>query len=405
MEAFFEFEKPIVNLEKKLQDLRELAKQEGVDFGDEINILEKKVSTLIDETYAKLTPWQKVQLSRHPSRPYSRDYIDLLFPDFMELHGDRTFSDDQAILGGIATWPPVRPGVLPGGQAAQLPESERTSILILGHQKGRNTKQKMERNFAMARPEGYRKAMRLMQMAARLKMPILCLIDTPGAYPGMDAEERGQSQAIAASIEVMFQLGVPSMGIVIGEGGSGGALAIGVNNVLLMMEYSYYSVIAPESCAAILWSDSSLAERASEKLKMSPPELHRLGVIDGIIPEPKGGAHRDWNLAASMIREALIKNLQPMIDRMHGHVNSKSSEKTSAKSAAKSSKPNGKANGKANGKSTKAKDEGSSSQVIGENHGGSSGEDSAAYFIDQRIEKFRKMGDLALAHAPITPGA
>jgi acetyl-CoA carboxylase carboxyl transferase subunit alpha len=350
MEAFFEFEKPIVNLEKKLQDLRELAKQEGVDFGDEINILEKKVSTLIDDTYAKLTPWQKVQLSRHPSRPYSRDYVDLLFPDFMELHGDRTFGDDQAILTGIATWPPVRPGV----QADQLPESERTSILIVGHQKGRNTKQKMERNFAMARPEGYRKAMRLMQMADRLKMPILCLIDTPGAYPGMDAEERGQSQAIASSIEVMFQLGVPSMGIVIGEGGSGGALAIGVNNVLLMMEYSYYSVIAPESCAAILWSDSSLAERASEKLKMSPPELHRLGVIDGIIPEPKGGAHRDWNLAASMMREALIKNLQPMIDKMHG-------------------------------KSAKAKD--------------------GSLFIDQRIDKFRKMGDLALAHAPITPGA
>jgi acetyl-CoA carboxylase carboxyl transferase subunit alpha len=348
MEAFFEFEKPIVNLEKKLQDLRELAKQEGVDFGDEINILEKKVSTLIDETYAKLTPWQKVQLSRHPGRPYSRDYVDILFPDFMELHGDRAFSDDQAILAGVATWPPVVPGA-----TEQLPESERIPVLILGHQKGRNTKQKMERNFAMARPDGYRKAIRLMQMADRLKMPVICLIDTPGAYPGMDAEERGQSQAIAASIECMFQLGVPSIGVVIGEGGSGGALAIGVTNALFMMEYSYYSVIAPESCAAILWSDSSLAERASEKLKMSPPELLRMGVIDGIIPEPKGGAHRDWNLAANMLREAMLKNLQPLIKKM--------------------AKP-----GKKNDRST---------------------------FIDPRIEKFRKMGEIALAHAPITPGA
>jgi acetyl-CoA carboxylase carboxyl transferase subunit alpha len=349
MEAFFEFEKPIANLEKKLQDLRELAKQEGVDFTDEIAILERKMATLIDETFAKLTPWQKVQLSRHPSRPYTRDYVDLLFPDFMELHGDRTFGDDQAILAGIATWPPTKPGET----ARPLPESEKLPILILGHQKGRNTKQKMERNFAMARPEGYRKAIRLMQMADRLKMPVLCLIDTPGAYPGLDAEERGQSQAIAQSIEVMFGLNVPSVGIVIGEGGSGGALAVGVTNTLLMMEYSYYSVIAPESCAAILWSDSSLAERASEKLKMSPPELLRMGVIDGIIPEPKGGAHRDWNKAATAIHGALHESMGKMIIQMQ----KKSSSKTPKQ------------------------------------------------FQEARTLKFRKMGDLALAHAPVTSGA
>jgi acetyl-CoA carboxylase carboxyl transferase subunit alpha len=294
MEAFFDFEKPIVALETKLQDLRELAKQEGVDFSNEITILEKKMSTLIDETYAKLTPWQKVQLSRHPSRPYTRDYIDLLFPDFMELHGDRTFSDDQAILGGVATW-------------------NGTPIMILGHQKGRTTKQKMERNFGMAKPEGYRKAMRLMSLADRSKMPILTLIDTPGAYPGIEAEERGQSQAIAESITLMFGLTVPIVTIVIGEGGSGGALAVGVGNQVLMQEYSTYSVISPESCASILWSDSSLAERASDRLKMNPPDLLRMGVIDAIIPEPKGGAHRDWNLAAQYLREALTTTLDPLI--------------------------------------------------------------------------------------------
>src|SRR3954463_13074697 len=200
MEAFFDLEKPIVNLEKKLVDLRELAKQEGVDFAAEISILEKKVSALIDETYAKLTPWQRVQLSRHPSRPYTRDYVDLLFPDFMELHGDRTFSDDPALLAGIATWPPA----LDGAQ----PDADRSPVLIIGHQKGRTTKQKMERNFGMVRPDGYRKAIRLLKLANRAQMPVLTFIDTPGAYPGLEAEERGQSQAIAESIEVMFGLSV-----------------------------------------------------------------------------------------------------------------------------------------------------------------------------------------------------
>lgn len=297
MEAFFDFEKPIVSLEKKLQDLRELSRQEGVDFGREIDVLEKKVAQLIDQTYSKLTPWQKVQLSRHPNRPYTRDYVDALFPDFMELRGDRTYGDDQAILGGMASWK---------GQP----------VLILGHQKGRSTKQKMERNFGMARPEGYRKAMRLMELANRSKMPIITWIDTPGAYPGLDAEERGQSQAIAESIRMMFGLQVPVIAIVIGEGGSGGALAIGVANRVLMQEYGVYSVISPESCASILWSDSSLAERAAERLKMTPADLVRLQVIDGVIPEPKGGAHRDWKLAIDHIGNAIDEHLTPLLKIM-----------------------------------------------------------------------------------------
>jgi acetyl-CoA carboxylase carboxyl transferase subunit alpha len=352
MEAFFDFEKPIATLEKKLQDLQELAKQEGVDFANEISILEKKVVSLIDEIYSKLTPWQKVQLSRHPNRPYTRDYVDALFPDFMELKGDRTFGEDQAILGGIATWPPLKPGQTAEANPGDPNYEKRIPILILGHQKGRTTKQKMERNFGMAKPEGYRKAMRLMQMAERAKMPILTFIDTPGAYPGADAEERGQSQAIAESIQLMFSLTVPVMAVVIGEGGSGGALAIGVANHVLMQGYTTYSVISPESCASILWSDSTLAERASEKLKMSPSELLKLGVIDGIIPEPKGGAHRDWNEACSLMRQALIKNFV---------ITPKKSQKSKAASSSS----------------------------------GSSGN-----FMTERMEKFRKMGKLAIQQAP-----
>jgi acetyl-CoA carboxylase carboxyl transferase subunit alpha len=347
MEAFFDFEKPIVNLEKKLQDLRELASQEGVDFTNEINILEGKVATLINDTYGRLTSWQKVQLSRHPNRPYTRDYVDLLFPDFMELCGDRTFSDDQAILGGIATWPPSL-NKESGDKNLKLdPSKKRTSVLIIGHQKGRTTKQKMERNFGMARPEGYRKCMRLMDLAQRCKMPILTFIDTPGAYPGLEAEERGQSQAIAESIQLMFTLKVPIISTVIGEGGSGGALAIGVANKVLMQEYSTYSVISPESCASILWSDSSLAERASEKLKMSPADLNRLGVADGIIPESKGGANRDWIQSAGFLCTALIETMEPLL-------------KTWAKNP-----------------------------------------DS---LVQDRIEKFRGMGSKFMAHAPIASG-
>jgi acetyl-CoA carboxylase carboxyl transferase subunit alpha len=293
MEAFFDFEKPIAALEKKLEDLRELSTQEGMNLTKEVASLEKKVATLIEETYAKLSSWQRVQLSRHPSRPYTKDYIDALFPDFMELHGDRTFSDDQAIIGGVAT--------LDG-----------KPIMILGHQKGRTTKQKMERNFGMAKPEGYRKAIRLMDMANRTRMPILTLIDTPGAYPGIETEERGQAQAIAESIQFMFTLNVPVIAVVIGEGGSGGALALGVANKVFMQEFATYSVISPEGCASILWSDATLAERASDKLKMSPADLKRVGVIDGVVPEPKGGAHRSPTLAAESLRKTVTTALKEL---------------------------------------------------------------------------------------------
>jgi acetyl-CoA carboxylase carboxyl transferase subunit alpha len=352
MEAFFEFEKPIVNLEKQLLSLRELARQGGVDFSAEIAVLEKKVTQLIDETYSRLTPWQKVQLSRHPNRPYTRDYVDALFPGFMELQGDRLFQDDQAILGGVALWPPA-----PLDGSNDLPEARKVPVLILGHQKGRTTKQKMERNFAMAKPEGYRKAMRLMDLAHRSKMPILTFIDTPGAYPGIDAEERGQSQAIAESIHKMFELDVPIVSVIIGEGGSGGALAIGVGNRVLMQEYSTYSVISPESCASILWSDSSLAERASEKLKMNPPDLLRLGVIDAIVPEPKGGAHRDWPGAFRHLREALVRQMNPLLG-------------TEAPRARKTAKA----------KTKKS--------------------ETALSLIEARIAKFRAMGERAIGHAP-----
>jgi acetyl-CoA carboxylase carboxyl transferase subunit alpha len=348
MDAVFDFEKPIVALEKKLQDLKELARQEGVDFTTEIAVLEKKVVQLIDETYSRLNPWQKVLLSRHPNRPYTRDYVDALFPTFMELQGDRLFGEDQAILGGVAMWPPVEPGKEPPV------ESEQTPVLILGHQKGRTTKHRMERNFGMARPEGYRKAMRLMQLAERAKMPVICFIDTPGAYPGLDAEERGQSQAIAESIHLMFTLNVPSIAVVIGEGGSGGALAIGVANRVLMQEYSTYSVISPESCASILWSDSSLAERASEKLKMNPPELLKLGIIDAIIPEPKGGAHRDWPRAFELLREALVSEMEALV-------------KAASAAPKKGATP------------TKA---------------------NPRKLMEDRLEKFRAMGVSAIAHAP-----
>jgi acetyl-CoA carboxylase carboxyl transferase subunit alpha len=288
MDIFFDFEKPIVTLEKKLQELREIEKSDGVDFQAEIKTLEKKLQKLVSETYSKLSTWQRVQLSRHPNRPYLLDYVEALFPDFVELHGDRLFGDDGALIGGTAT------AAFPHGKSRS---EKKIPVMIIGHQKGRTTKQKVERNFGMARPEGYRKAMRLFEMAERFRLPIITFIDTPGAYPGMDAEERGQSQAIAESIRAMFGLTVPVCVVVIGEGGSGGALAIGIGNCIL---------ISPESCASILWSDSTLAERAAERLKITPEDLSRMKLIDAIIPEPNGGAHRD---SANAI-QSLAKTLQ-----------------------------------------------------------------------------------------------
>jgi acetyl-CoA carboxylase carboxyl transferase subunit alpha len=300
MDIQFDFEKPIVTLEKKLKDLEELSGKGNLDLSQEISGLKQRLSTLIDETYAQLTPWQKVLLCRHPNRPHTLDFIEALFPDFMELHGDRTHGEDPALIGGIAHWPSEDP-------------AQRFPILILGHQKGRNTKQKVHRNFGMSRPEGYRKAIRLAELANRSKMPILTFIDTPGAYPSIEAEERGQATAIAECIQTFFEISVPVFSLVIGEGGSGGALAIGIANQVMMLEYSTYSVISPEGCASILWSDARLAEKASEKLKLSPPDLLKMGVIDGIIPEPKGGAHRNWDETFELVQKRLEKDFLPML--------------------------------------------------------------------------------------------
>lgn len=299
-ESFLEFEKPIIQLEKKLQDLKEISQQEGVNLDQEIALLEKKVNQLIQETYEKISPWNKVQLARHPNRPHSRDYIDLLFENFKELAGDRSFGEDPAILGGVTHF-------------------QNQPLLVLANQKGRSTQQKIERHFGMAKPEGYRKAIRLMQLADRFQMPILTLIDTPGAHPAIDAEERGQSQAVAESIHTLFQISVPVIAIIIGEGGSGGALALGVGNHVAMQEFSIYSVISPESCASILWSDSSLAEKASDKLKMNPTDLFSFGMIDSIIAEPRGGAHRNWSEAAGLLKKHLETIFPTLLSRWKEH--------------------------------------------------------------------------------------
>jgi acetyl-CoA carboxylase carboxyl transferase subunit alpha len=312
MELFFDFEKPIISLEKKLEELREISGGDGVDLSREISTLETKLETLIRETYSKLSTWQRVQLSRHPNRPYTQDYLETLFPDFMELHGDRAYGDDAALIGGTAFYE--------RGE-------KRIPVVILGHQKGRTTKQKVERNFGMARPEGYRKAIRLFEMAERFRMPVITFIDTPGAYPGMDAEERGQSQAIAESIRAMFGLTVPTCAVVIGEGGSGGALAIGIGNCVLMQEFSTYSVISPESCASILWSDSTQAERAAERLKITANDLERMELLDAIIPEPKGGAHRDRAASIASLKKTLDQTFGPWLDRNFKNPDSKESQK------------------------------------------------------------------------------
>lgn len=296
MDAYYEFERPITNLEKKISDLKEMSIQEKMDFSTEINALDQKLKQLIHEVYANLSPWQRVQLSRHPSRPYSEDYINLLFTDFCELHGDRKFRDDPAIIGGLARF---------RGQP----------VLVIAQQKGRGTKEKMKRNFGMAKPEGYRKAIRLMELAGRFSIPIITLVDTPGAYPGIDAEERGQSEAIADSIMRMFDLPVPVVTVVIGEGGSGGALAIAVADKVLMQEFSTYSVISPESCASILWSDSAMAEQAAKVLRLSAPEVKDLGVVDGIVREPQGGAHRNHGEAATMLGDAIAERLAELLPK------------------------------------------------------------------------------------------
>src|SRR3954465_7903597 len=289
-----EFERPIIDLEKKISDLRNLS-TESVDFSAEIRKLEQKAKKLQKEVFADLSAQQKVQLARHPARPYMMDYVNLLMDDFVELHGDRGFRDDPAIVGGFA----------------QFDEWE---ILVLGHQKGRNTKDNVHRNFGMARPEGYRKATRLMRLASRFKRPILCFIDTPGAYPGLGAEERGQAEAIAKALQVMSSLECPMISVVIGEGGSGGALALGVTDRILMLEYSIYSVISPEGCASILWRDPAKIGEAATQLKLTAPDLVELGVCDEIIAEAPGGAHRNAAQTAAKLRAALKRHLSELVE-------------------------------------------------------------------------------------------
>jgi acetyl-CoA carboxylase carboxyl transferase subunit alpha len=282
-----DFEQPLLELEMRIA---ELAAQDDPARADEIARLEERLERLRQRTYAGLTAWQRTQLARHPKRPHTRDWCKLLLEDFLELHGDRVYGDDAAIVGGLARF-------------------EGQSVVVIGHQKGRDTREKIARNFGMPHPEGYRKALRLMELAAKFGKPVITFIDTPGAYPGLGAEERGQAEAIARNLKRMASLPVPIIAVVTGEGGSGGALAIGMGNRVLMLEYAVYSVISPEGCAAILWGDAGKAPDAAEAMRTTAPELLRLGVIDGIVPEPVGGAHRDWEGAAANLRAALREHL------------------------------------------------------------------------------------------------
>jgi len=291
--TWLDFEKPILDIERKIEDLKGLAAEEHPEVAEELERLERKAERLRREIYSKLTRWQRVKLARHPRRPYTLDYLKLIAPNFMELHGDRRFADDPAIVGGLAV-------------IDDLP------IVIIGHQKGRDTKENIYRNFGMAHPEGYRKALRLMRLAANYGCPIVTLVDTPGAFPGLGAEERGQSEALARNILEMAHLAVPIVTVVIGEGGSGGALAIAVGDVVMMMENAIYSVITPEGCAAILWKDASKAEQAAEALKLTATDLLELKVIDEMIPEPLGGAHRDPAAVIATLQAEVSRHLEAL---------------------------------------------------------------------------------------------
>jgi acetyl-CoA carboxylase carboxyl transferase subunit alpha len=288
-----DFEKKIVELERKIEDLRNFTATEGVELSEEIKRLEKALDKERRNTYSKLTRWQRVQLARHPRRPYTLDYLEILAPDFVELHGDRLFRDDRAVIGGMAS-------------------IDGMPVMIIGQQKGRNLKENQERNFGMPHPEGYRKALRLMRLGAKNRMPIVSFIDTPGAFPGVEAEERGQAEAIADNLKEMAKLPVPFIVVVIGEGGSGGALAMSVGDVILMMENAIYSVISPEGCAAILWRDAAMKQRAAEALKLTAEDLLQLGVADEVIPEPLGGAHRDTAASALSLKEAVVRHLEAL---------------------------------------------------------------------------------------------
>ena len=290
---FLDFEQPIAELEAKIDELRYVSNDNELNINDEIARLQAKSRELTESIFSNLSPWQISQLARHPQRPYTLDYIDQVFTDFEELHGDRAFADDKAIVGGLA-------------------RLQGEPVMVIGHQKGRDTKEKITRNFGMPRPEGYRKALRLMHMAERFKMPIITFIDTPGAYPGVDAEERGQSEAIARNLYEMAKLKTPVVCTVIGEGGSGGALAIGVGDRVNMLQYSTYSVISPEGCASILWKSAEKAADAADAMGITADRLQELGLIENIVPEPLGGAHRNVETTAKNLQQAVLDDLQQL---------------------------------------------------------------------------------------------
>jgi len=294
--TFLDFEQPIAELEAKIEELSEVQNDPALDISEEIERLRKKSAVLTKQIYSKLNAWQISQVARHPQRPYTLDYVAGLFTEFQELHGDRAFADDPAIVGGLARF-------------------QGEPVMLIGHQKGRDTKERQYRNFGMPRPEGYRKALRLMRLAEKFRIPVFTFIDTPGAYPGIDAEERGQSEAIARNLYVMAELKTPIICTVLGEGGSGGALAIGVGDALIMLQYATYSVISPEGCASILWKSADKASLAAEALSITAPKLKTLGLIDQIINEPLGGAHRDPEVMMESLRKALTETLVNLRER------------------------------------------------------------------------------------------
>ena len=294
--TFLDFEQPIAELEARIDELRFVQDDSAVDISEEISRLQKKSQALTKEVYSKLSPWQVAQVARHPQRPYTLDYVGMLFTDFEELHGDRGFSDDRSIVGGLARF-------------------NSQPVLVLGHQKGRDTKEKIYRNFGMPRPEGYRKAMRLMRLAEKFGLPVMTFVDTPGAYPGIGAEERGQAEAIGRNLYAMAELKAPLIATIIGEGGSGGALAMAVGDVTMMMQYATYSVISPEGCASILWKNAEMAPEAAEILGITAGRLKTLGLIDKIVNEPLGGAHRDHAAAAQSLKKALQDALRSLADK------------------------------------------------------------------------------------------
>jgi acetyl-CoA carboxylase carboxyl transferase subunit alpha len=290
---FLDFEQPIAELEAKIDELRYVGDDSEININDEVARLKSKSESLTKSIFSKLSPWQVARVARHESRPYTMDYLEIICPDFQELHGDRMYADDPAIIGGVG-------------------RIEGQSVMIIGHQKGRDTKERVRRNYGMPKPEGYRKAQRLMRMAEKFSIPVVTFIDTPGAYPGVGAEERGQSEAIAHSLYLMAGLKTPIVSVVIGEGGSGGALAIGVGDRLLMLQYAIYSVISPEGCASILWKSAEKAEDAAEAMRITAASLSQFGLVDEVLQEPLGGAHRNPKEMAEVIRNAVLKNLDEL---------------------------------------------------------------------------------------------